>query len=230
MFTVLFASAQETEKIQKDRTSQKQFKNTGISLYMGFSCITNNQFKHSLQNNGIMVDVPKVNGLMGIKINAIDIYGHGIISVEAGMEGNYRKENNHYIGLRTVYGTVEYLYPAINRKKIRLLPSLGVEYSYAIFKYNSLDNSTISFQDLSIVKDGSINLHQNYSFSALLGTYFNYFITNNNGGLSFYIKCRIPFDKKNARWKVENTDRTVTDLDKYISNYLFLGVGYVFTF
>jgi hypothetical protein len=229
MFIFLFASAQETEEIQKARTSQKQFKNKGISLYIGFSFINNNQFKHALQDNSIMVDIPKVNGLMGIKINAIDIFGYGILSVEMGVEGNYRKENNHYMGLQTVYGAIEYLYPVINQKKIRLLPSFGVEYSYAIFKYYPLDNSTISFQNLSIVKDGSINLHQNYNYSALLATYFNYFLTDNSG-LSFCIKCRIPFDKKNNRWKVANTDRTVTELDKYISNYLFIGVGYVFSF
>jgi hypothetical protein len=48
MFTALFASAKETEKTQKVRTSQKQFKNTGVLLYIGFSSTKNNQLKHSL--------------------------------------------------------------------------------------------------------------------------------------------------------------------------------------
>jgi hypothetical protein len=37
-----------------------------------------------------------VKGLIDSKINAIDMFRYTIINVEMGIEGNHRKENNHY--------------------------------------------------------------------------------------------------------------------------------------
>jgi len=222
------AKAQVTESTQEDQ-SQKQFKNVGISLNMGCSFWENNQFKQSLQDNGITLDIPKASAFMSLKINFLDVFGYGLISVEMGMEGTNRKGNNHYMGLRAVNGVVEVLYPVVNQRKIRVFPSFGLEYSYAMFEYYSLDSTPISFQDLSVIKDGSVSLHHDYSFSALFGVYFNYFFKENQG-VSIFAKYRLPTDKGNARWKVAHTDRSVTDLDRYIPNYFILGVRYVFTF
>lgn len=228
MFVIIFATAQDTEDMLK-KQSQKPFKNTGISFNMGCSFLESNQFKCSLKDNGIVLDIPKVSGLISLKINAIDLFKFAIISVEIGMEGTSQKNNNHYMSLQTINGMIEFLYPIVNERKIRVFPSFGVEYSYTMFKYYLLDNSTVSFQDLLITKDGGINLHHNCSYSALFGVHFNYLFKENQG-VNIFAKYRVTLDKNNANWKVANTDRSVTNLDKYIPNYFIVGMGYVFTF
>jgi len=228
MFASLLTIAQEAEDTQRAQP-QKQFKNTGISLNMGCSFLKSNQFERSLQDNDIVLDIPKMSGLMSLKINAIDLFKFATLSVEVGMEGTNRKADDYYMSLQTINGVVEFLYPVVNERKIRVFASFGLEYSYAMFKYNLLDSTSTSFQDLLVTKDESINLHHNYSYSALFGAYFNYFFRENSG-ISIFAKYRVPLDKNNTRWKVANTDRSVTNLDKYISNYFIVGVGYVFAF
>jgi len=226
MFAILFMNAQDVQEPQR----QEPFKNTGIAIYpFGMSFLKSNQFKKSLQENGINVDIPKVFACMSLKVTPINFWDFGLFSVDVGMEGNYQKTKEHSARLFTVFGTIEYLYPIVNKEKTRLLTSVGTEYASTKFEYYTLANGSTSFQNLLATKDGGINLTQNISFSAFVGVYFNYFFFKNQG-VSIFTKYRIPLDKNNANWKVANTDKTVTNLDKHISNYFLIGVGYVFAF
>jgi hypothetical protein len=224
VFLFLSLNAQDAQ----ETLQQKPLKNTGITIYpLGISFLKSNQFQKSLQEKGIDVDIPKVLACMSFKVTPIALGDFGLLSFDAGIEGNNRKEKDYYTRLFAIFGTTECLFPIVNEKKIRVFSSVGMEYSFTKFEYYTIDNNPISLQDLFTVKDGSINLSQNNQFSAFLGVYFNYFFFEKQG-ISIFAKYRIPLDKNNRNWKVANTDRTVTHLEKYIPNYFLMGVGYVF--
>ena len=223
MVVALFMRAQEVQE-------QKPFKNTGITIYpFGMSFLKNNQFQKSLQKNGIDIDIPKMFFYTHLKVIPIDFGQFGLFSVDVGMEGNNKKTNAYFSRLFAIFGTIEYLFPIVEDKKIRLFPSVGMEYSFTKFEYYTLDDNPISSQNLFLVKDGSVNLSQSNHWSALIGLYLNYYFFEKQG-VSLFAKYRIPLKKNNDNWKVANTDRIVTDLNKYIPNHFIFGVGYVFVF
>ncbi|MGI6319652.1 MAG: hypothetical protein ACOXZK_01490 [Bacteroidales bacterium] len=225
VLVVFSAKSQSTSDVE----SSSKSKNTSISLFTGFSFVRNNQFKQSLEDNGLLVDIPPVNALMGLKANTINLYNYGILSVEIGAEGSSQAKNNSYTALRNINGVVEILFPILNEEKIKVFPTFGVEYAYSTFEYYQLDDATISFQDLLTTNYGGINLNRDYTFYALFGVSLNYFFRENLG-VSVFSRYRIPLDKNNAHWRVANTKSEVTNLDNYISNYISSGAGIVFPF
>ncbi len=208
--------------------SQDTIINSNIAIYFGSSFGSNASFAQSLNSNNCVVSPRASYGSVSANIFIVDDPKCGVFGAVIGEEWSNRKQNEYFLGIQTIWGGWEYMYPVINREILRLLPVIGWSFATTQLNYYPLSTTNISASALFLNNDGSTNLKQmNYFFS--IGTYCNCFIAP-KVAISAYVKYRLGYNngKSSGDWKV-NDNKTITGLKDFPMSAFCIGIGMAYT-